>query len=348
MDGSPGFPGFDRTPSRCGGTTSTGRPQPRSGPPDRPSDPRGAELVTADSRDLADATIRLGQRATRCGSCNSASTRALLPGPSPGRTALAPRAPGSSASCLPARRSRRCTGHELLIRALQGLPDDVTAVFVRFSADPDTVAALEAEAARLGVGDRVRFLAAIPHTEMPEYLRLADVVLSMPTSDGTPVTILEAMAVGRPVVVTDLPSLREWLADIDPLALVPSGDVDSLVAAIRTDARSRSGRDRGNRGDGSSEGRREGRRGRQSPPGRVAIRGDGFPWTTRVNGPSTARRSSCPHEELPTAVLMVVLLLPSSRRRPGASRDGSRPLPAEARLAARRAHDAQCGPSPSR
>jgi glycosyltransferase involved in cell wall biosynthesis len=117
---------------------------------------------------------------------------------------------------------------------LPKLPDDVTAVFVRFNSHPATVAALEAEAIGLGLEDRVRFVPAIPHAEMPAYLRLADVVLSTPTSDGTPVTVLEAMAVGRPVIVTDLPSLREWLADIDPVALIPTGDVDSLVRVIRT------------------------------------------------------------------------------------------------------------------
>jgi glycosyltransferase involved in cell wall biosynthesis len=41
------------------------------------------------------------------------------------------------------------------------------------------------------------------------------------------------MAVGRPVVVTDLPSLREWLADIDPDALVPPGDSERVAEAIR-------------------------------------------------------------------------------------------------------------------
>jgi glycosyltransferase involved in cell wall biosynthesis len=50
-----------------------------------------------------------------------------------------------------------------------------------------------------------------PYERLAELYRLADVVVSVPTSDSTPVSILEAMACGVAVVSTDLPALREWL-----------------------------------------------------------------------------------------------------------------------------------------
>jgi glycosyltransferase involved in cell wall biosynthesis len=51
---------------------------------------------------------------------------------------------------------------------------------------------------------RVRFLDAIPHERMADYYRLADVTISIPSSDGTPMSVLESMACGTPVVCGDI------------------------------------------------------------------------------------------------------------------------------------------------
>ena len=67
---------------------------------------------------------------------------------------------------------------------------------------------------------------------MPSYLRLADVVVSVPRSDSISVSVLEALACGRPVITSDLASPREWLADIWPDLMVPAGDVQALSAAM--------------------------------------------------------------------------------------------------------------------
>jgi glycosyltransferase involved in cell wall biosynthesis len=75
---------------------------------------------------------------------------------------------------------------------------------------------------------------AIPYSQMPDFYRLADVVVSVPESDAGPVTLVEALAAGRPIVCSDLPPVREWLAEIDPAALVPVGDSVATAAAIRT------------------------------------------------------------------------------------------------------------------
>lgn len=50
--------------------------------------------------------------------------------------------------------------------------------------------------------------------------------------EGTPRTVLEAMAMGRPVITTDAPGCRETVVDGDNGFLVPPKSVDALVAAI--------------------------------------------------------------------------------------------------------------------
>lgn len=192
-----------------------------------------AAMVTADSRDLAAGAIRFGARESAVRIVQfGVDTDRFAPGSDP--AALRTRLDlGNRRVILSPRAITPLYAHDTLIRALPDLPDDVVAVFVEYNADAVTVASLRNLAAELDVSHRVRFAPAIRHQDMPDYLRLADVVVSTPRSDGTPVTVLEAMAVGTPVIATDLPSLREWLADLDPEALVPVGDGAALAAAIR-------------------------------------------------------------------------------------------------------------------
>jgi glycosyltransferase involved in cell wall biosynthesis len=67
---------------------------------------------------------------------------------------------------------------------------------------------------------------------MPDFYRLADVVVSVPESDAGPITLVEALAVGRSTVCSDLPPVREWLDDLDPSAVVPVGDAGATAAAV--------------------------------------------------------------------------------------------------------------------
>lgn len=50
--------------------------------------------------------------------------------------------------------------------------------------------------------------------------------------EGTPRTVLEAMAMGRPIITTDAPGCRETVDDGENGFLVPTQDVDALVAAM--------------------------------------------------------------------------------------------------------------------
>ncbi len=66
--------------------------------------------------------------------------------------------------------------------------------------------------------ERIRFIGDIPHDEMVDYFRLADVVVSIPSHDGTPMSVLESMACDTPVIVSRIP-------DYDPLYIEPGETV---------------------------------------------------------------------------------------------------------------------------
>jgi glycosyltransferase involved in cell wall biosynthesis len=63
----------------------------------------------------------------------------------------------------------------------------------------------------------------------------ASTVFVLPSyREGTPRTVLEAMAMGRPVITTDTPGCRETVVDGDNGFLVPVRSVDALERAMRS------------------------------------------------------------------------------------------------------------------
>jgi glycosyltransferase involved in cell wall biosynthesis len=78
---------------------------------------------------------------------------------------------------------------------------------------------------------------------LADYFKNADVYLSCALSDGTSVSLLEAMAYGLPVVATDAPGNREWVVPGRGGWLAPPRDArafaDALVEAARLDDASR-------------------------------------------------------------------------------------------------------------
>jgi len=63
----------------------------------------------------------------------------------------------------------------------------------------------------LGISEAVRFLPAQDKGGMADLFAAATVTVSPSTHDGTPNTLLEAMAFGSFPIVGDIPSLREWI-----------------------------------------------------------------------------------------------------------------------------------------
>lgn len=72
----------------------------------------------------------------------------------------------------------------------------------------------------------------VPYDMLPNYFNAADLYVSSSYSDGTSVSLLEAMACKVPVVVSDLPANREWVTPGVNGWLVSPGDARALSSAI--------------------------------------------------------------------------------------------------------------------
>jgi glycosyltransferase involved in cell wall biosynthesis len=126
-------------------------------------------------------------------------------------------------------------GASVLVAAAASADFDVLIVGGR----DDDRARLAAEARVLG-SDRVTFVPPVPPLEVPDYLAAAD-VLVLPNSAReriserytSPLKLFEYLAAGRPIVASNLPSLREILADGIHARLVPADDAAALRRGIR-------------------------------------------------------------------------------------------------------------------
>jgi glycosyltransferase involved in cell wall biosynthesis len=105
-------------------------------------------------------------------------------------------------------------------------------LLVRVDSDDAQWQALERLASSLDVSNRVVPYKGVDSGELADLLRSSDVVVSVPSSDGTSVVLLEALFTERPVVVSDLPANREWIRDQTFGQIVPVKDASALASAL--------------------------------------------------------------------------------------------------------------------
>lgn len=99
---------------------------------------------------------------------------------------------------------------------------------------------VEAEIKRLGIGDSVRITGWISGAQVKEELLHSRGLVLPSFAEGLPVVIMEAMALGRPVLSTYIAGIPELVIDGTTGWLFPAGDVDRLAdvmqACLQTDS----------------------------------------------------------------------------------------------------------------
>lgn len=129
-------------------------------------------------------------------------------------------------------------GHRYLIEALKFLPAQVE---LWLAGEGELRAEIEKQVAQLGLKDRVRFLGFLSHEKLLALYREGQVdLVVLPSVDlgdglgeGIPVSLIEAMSYGLPVVSTRTGGIPELLRDGAGI-LVPDKDPQALAEAIGT------------------------------------------------------------------------------------------------------------------
>jgi len=126
----------------------------------------------------------------------------------------------------------RLTAQKSLGRALEAVAgaDGVSLVIAGDGPDRDP---LEARARELGIAERVSFLGAQPRQRVVELFRAADATILSSSWENFPHTVVEALAVGTPVLAMEAGGVAEVVRDGVNGLLVPAGDTDALGEAVR-------------------------------------------------------------------------------------------------------------------
>lgn len=116
--------------------------------------------------------------------------------------------------------------HETLVRAVASLDGVHLAVF----GDGELRDQLVDLIARQGVSDRIHILGW--WMDLPSAYSDLDLVALTSRNEGTPVSLIEALAAGKPVVTTDVGGVRSVVDDGQTGAVVPAGDQAAVAANI--------------------------------------------------------------------------------------------------------------------
>lgn len=105
---------------------------------------------------------------------------------------------------------------------------DTKFVCTSMSGEPQALKWIE----QCNIGGAVELLAPLPHSQMADMFRHAQVMVSPSVHDGTPNSLLEGMACGCLPVAGDLESIREWITHGKNGLLADATDPQSLANAI--------------------------------------------------------------------------------------------------------------------
>lgn len=120
-----------------------------------------------------------------------------------------------------------------VVAAHAELPEDVHLILKRMPRFEDGGGgAVEAAIAASGARERIHVVGELPSEDLPGMYAAADVVVSLCETDGTPVSVLEAMAVGRPIVALQNPSVAEWVSEPGG-RLIPAIEADRLARVLQ-------------------------------------------------------------------------------------------------------------------
>jgi glycosyltransferase involved in cell wall biosynthesis len=118
-----------------------------------------------------------------------------------------------------------------ILRAFQQSADPHSRLI--FVGEGDLRPALIASNQSNGTAKQVEFSGLISRNQVYERLTGADVFISASFIEGLPVSVLEAMVCGCPVILSDIPPHREIAKGFDCIPLIPPHDTSRLAQEIK-------------------------------------------------------------------------------------------------------------------
>jgi len=122
---------------------------------------------------------------------------------------------------------------EFLLRSFAGISQVIPNVYLLIigGGQKDYVEDIKSLAQELGLSHRVRFTGIIPYDDLPSYLAMCDAFVTASVTEVHPLSVIEGMATGLPVLGIDSPGVGDSIKDMQT-GLLATNDIASFTAKL--------------------------------------------------------------------------------------------------------------------
>ena len=122
---------------------------------------------------------------------------------------------------------------EFLLRSFAGISRVIPNVYLLIigGGQKDYVEDVKSLAQELGLSDRVRFTGMIPYDDLPSYLAMCDAFVTASVTEVHPLSVIESMATGLPILGIDSPGVGDSIKDMQT-GLLATNDIASFTAKL--------------------------------------------------------------------------------------------------------------------
>ena len=123
-------------------------------------------------------------------------------------------------------------GVRYLIKAMNTVHQSNEDIKLLIVGDGEEKEYLEHLTKKLNLNEVISFIGSVPNVKVPDYMYSADILVQPSISEGFPVVILEAMALGLPIITTNVTGLPEIVGNLRNGLLVEPRDANDIADKV--------------------------------------------------------------------------------------------------------------------
>lgn len=140
--------------------------------------------------------------------------------------------PNESVICVAAGRLAWAKAHDDLINAVVKARKKNSNLYCLIAGDGGLKSSLKKQIEQLGAGKFILLLGHVQHDDLLSIIKASDLYVMPSRTEGTPVALLEAAALGKPIVASKVGGIPELVSNEEHALLVEAGNVDDLANAL--------------------------------------------------------------------------------------------------------------------
>src|SRR5690349_20632628 len=140
--------------------------------------------------------------------------------------------PPASVICTAVGRLVPVKGYDVLVSAMQRIASQVPQLFCLIVGEGESREELSMQVQAAGLEDRVRLVGYYDRENAMSILKSSDIFVMPSRYEGTPIALLEAAALARPILASAIGGIPELVQHEEYALLVPPGDPDALAQSL--------------------------------------------------------------------------------------------------------------------